>query len=819
MKMSKIIKVSLMTTILLLFIACTQNPYKEESTLEYQYLADLPKQDISFHNTVQPILAKRCVVCHGCYDAPCQLKLSSSEGIERGGSKEVVYAPRRFKPANPSRLFIDAKNKEQWRKNGFYSVLNEGNPGSQLNLQNSLMYRMLRLKQRHPQAKIGKLDSAFELDLERKLECPNSDEFAKFAEQKPGWGMPYGMPNLSQKDHKTIVEWLAQGSPVDAPQKISVEVKNQVEDWEKFFNKSGKQNQLVNRYIYEHLFLAHIHFKGDPENHFFRLVRATSRTGDIEEIATVRPYDDPYINHKSKQKEKLRDEFFYRLRPYKAIPVIKEHKVYELSAVKMQRYEELFLDSDYNVTKLPGYGADAANPIKTFKDIPPRSRYKFLLDNTFFFAEGFIKGPVCRGQVALNVIEDHFWLMFFDPDKDLFSLDGKFLEDNLDDFRLPAEKENNFDLLAILKDYYPIQKKFVDAKIAAFKKLAKDKEYSIDQAVDLIWDGGEEKNPNAALTIYRHYDSSSVSYGLNGEVPRMTWFIDFPLLERIHYLLVAGFDVYGNIGHQLSTRLYMDFLRMEGEDHFLAFMPVQDRKAIRDSWYTGIREKVKKYYKFNDAWQDIEVIKNYYPYDPQWDLNQRLIKHVQPLAAKSQQFNQCNDKPLSEIETSGACHLLDSQYKPKIRRFTDMVTAFKGDNLRYIPDVTFIKINMPGEDQDPLAYSIIHNKAYFNVTSLFKGEKPAEKRDISNDSLSIVNWLEGSYPNFFLEVDFKDLKHFTDRFVRLNSEKAIEQFIADYGIRRTNHKFWDISDWFHEHKAKAQPVRAGVFDLNRYNNL
>lgn len=36
------------------------------------------------------------------------------------------------------------------------------------------------------------------------------------------------------------------------------------------------------------------------------------------------------------------------------------------------------------------------------------------------------------------------------------------------------------------------------------------------------------------------------------------------MLERIHYLLVAGFNVFGNVGHQLNTRLYINFLRMQG---------------------------------------------------------------------------------------------------------------------------------------------------------------------------------------------------------------------------------------------------------------
>lgn len=57
--------------------------------------------------------------------------------------------------------------------------------------------------------------------------------------------------------------------------------------------------------------------------------------------------------------------------------------------------------------------------------------------------------------------------------------------------------------------------------------------------------------------------------------------IGYPLFERMHYLLLAGYDVYGNIGHQLATRLYMDFLRMEGELNFSPFC--RSRIASRSS--------------------------------------------------------------------------------------------------------------------------------------------------------------------------------------------------------------------------------------------
>jgi hypothetical protein len=101
-----------------------------------------------------------------------------------------------------------------------------------------------------------------------------------------------------------------------------------------------------------------------------------------------------------------------------------------------------------------------------------------------------------------------------------------------------------------------------------------------------LWNG-DGRNPNAGLTVFRHFDSASVIRGLAGEQPQTVLLLGYPLLERMHYLLVAGFDVYGNTGHQLATRLYMDFLRMEGEENFLTLLPLKNRQKVLDSWYRG----------------------------------------------------------------------------------------------------------------------------------------------------------------------------------------------------------------------------------------
>ena len=88
----------------------------------------------------------------------------------------------------------------------------------------------------------------------------------------------------------------------------------------------------------------------------------------------------------------------------------------------------LFLAGDWEVSELPDYSRDnAVNPVATFNDIPAGARYRFMLDNAEYFVTTFIRGPVCAGQIATNVIEDQFWVMFQDPQSDLSVTDPDYL--------------------------------------------------------------------------------------------------------------------------------------------------------------------------------------------------------------------------------------------------------------------------------------------------------------------------------------------------------------------------------------------------------
>ena len=771
------------------------DPFQNQATVDYDILLTLPDKTISYHNVVKPVLERRCVVCHGCYDAPCQLKLSSYEGIERGASKQLVYNGSRVFGTEPTRLMIDGKTTSEWRNKGFHPVLNEGEQTPKQNLDQSLLYKLLRLKQRHPQARTGMLSDDFDLTLNRGQVCPTLDEFQRYEENHPLWGMPYAMPNLSDREYKTLVQWVAQGSPVSPsplPTKLAIQ---QIAQWEQFFNGSSHKEKLVSRYIYEHLFQAHIHFSDTPAREFYRLVRSTTPPGEaIDEIPTLRPYDDPGVS-----------PFYYRLLPYHASIVTKNHVVYELSAQKMIRYRKLFMDPRYEVKDLPSYNPDiSSNPFKIYEAIPPNSRYRFLLDDARFFIEGFIKGPVCRGQIALNVIEDQFWVFFFNPDHYIETGDADFLKTFSENLNMPSERGDTLNIIAAWTEYKDKLKGYKKAKEDNFIKQPVPGD--LKQAMNSIWDG-EGTNPNAALTVFRHFDSASVNFGLKGDYPETAWIIDYPLLERIHYLLVAGFNVYGNVGHQLNTRLYMDFLRMEGEDHFLAYLPISKRKTIRDSWYIGMREGLDKKAYNSSEWLEKEAVVGYETDDPQNELYRHLERRLGAMAGPLDYLNRCQSRPCRLPAISSTERQADAAMTK--------VAEIKGSILRVFPDLAFVRVRTGGEPKNDFAYTLIRNKAYKNVSSMFADE---DRRDREHDTLSVIKGLHGSYPNFFFDIELSKVDEFSERYAAIRNRKDYERFVSLFGVRRTRSNFWNIADWFQDYYAEQQPVLSGLFDLNRYHN-
>src|SRR5271166_1074962 len=56
----------------------------------------VPEHD-TYDTRIQPIFDNRCVACHSCYNAPCQLNLQTYSGLARGATKLNVYDGSRLK--------------------------------------------------------------------------------------------------------------------------------------------------------------------------------------------------------------------------------------------------------------------------------------------------------------------------------------------------------------------------------------------------------------------------------------------------------------------------------------------------------------------------------------------------------------------------------------------------------------------------------------------------------------------------------------------------------------------------------------------------
>ena len=773
-----------------IFVASCSRPIAPELAI-LPVVAD-PAQ-ISYREDVQPVLERRCVVCHACYDAPCQLLLSSHAGLDRGASKQAIYHSDRLRGAEPSRLFIDEKSTDAWRQRGFFPVVEGATP----TVADSLLLQMLALGRASPFAMNERLPASVPLEISRKLSCPTAAEFDGYAAQHPLGGMPYGMAPLGDAELGVLASWAMRGGPpppaVPSPPEAATA---QVARWETFLNGESLKARITARYLYEHWVFAHLYFEDLPAGPFYRIVRSASPPGAaIDEIATRRPYDDPGLS-----------PFWYRLQPVESAIVHKTHIVYPLGEAKRSRLTGLFLASDWNPERLPSYDtAESSNPFVSFDQIPARSRYQFLLDDAQYFVMTFIRGPVCRGQVAVDVIEDRFFVAFLDPDRDLSVVDPAFLDRTKEMLSLPAEHgSSQLGLRGLWVEYDHDQQRFLDAQAKAYD--AADPE-GLGPTLDFLWDGGGY-NRNAFLTVFRHFDNATVVRGFLGGMPKTAWVLDYPIFERIYYDLVAGFDVFGNAGHQISTRLYMDHLRMQSEDIFLAFLPEERRQEIRASWYVGA--DLERHHLAVDRIRSgghATQIPFESP-DPKAELLEMLIARSSEVSGPPELLNRC---PAPPCDRAGA-----SALERRAERALQPLAGVRGPWVVQLPNLALLRVRSGGSGDDHAVYTLVHDEAHTNVAFMFGEDK---RREPEKDTLTIAPGYLGSYPNFLFDVEVAQVGAFAQALSAVADAADFEALVERFGVRRTSPHFWETFDWIHEDFRRRQPTEAGLLDLGRYGNL
>jgi hypothetical protein len=733
-----------------------------------------------YEESVQPILERRCVVCHACYDSPCQLNLQSFDGLDRGANKAIVYQPERLSELTPTRMFVDADGSEAWQSRfGFFPVL-EREPGAARAQSLLLQLVLARSRERHNPRTL--VDDA--------NDCPrNRDEAAALLKAHPDYGMPFGFPALGADEAAALEHWVSAGSPGPTIEPDTTPSERAaIAEWEAFLNADDIKTRIVARYVYEHLFLAHLGFDIAP-GHWYRLVRSKrAAPADIAVIATTRPYDDPGVAR-----------VYYRLQRLRESIVLKTHIPYQLSAAKLNHLRELFLASTWPdaAPQLPAYTPEvAANPFLAFRAIPARARYQFMLDDAYYHVATFIHGPVCKGQVALDVIDEQFLIFFLAPQADRSIADPAYLSRAAENLALPAQGGDG-----------------IEAVYARFK--FRELGYLRNQAAALngqpgrtyadIWDG-DGQNPDAVLTVYRNYDSAFVLRGAHGGVPKTAWVVDYPIFERIYYDLVAGFDVFGNLVHQIATRRYMNLLRIESEDQFLRFMPAAARKSLRDYWYrgTGVATLVDVFDPFYGGpepriqYGDAQHAKA--------EFITHLLTRVLPReVVGSLEPIQWPSAPLPDADAAAQ---VEAALREIVNRPAPFVQAF--------PDSTLLRVRLGAgsDDHADLIYSVLRNRAHLNIDFMFRESAYLVPQE---DTLHVVRGVAASRPNLFLRVSLDHVDVFLTELRGLRADPAaFKPFFARYGVGRDSDTFWSESDFFNDESRRRDAFHAGVLDLSRY---
>jgi hypothetical protein len=361
-------------------------------------------------------------------------------------------------------------------------------------------------------------------------------------------------------------------------------------------------------------------------------------------------------------------------------------------------------------------------------------------------------------------------------------------------------------------DGVPFFRRLIDHR-EAYRKLRADSARRLRPSgytLADIWNG-DGRNPNALLTVFRHFDTAVVTHGAAGDLPKTLFVLDYSLLERLVYNLVVNYDVFGNVGHQALTRLYMDMIRMEAEELFLDFLPPSQRATLRQSWYRGgLFTDFKLRYMFplvNSSAPTGVVYRN--EANAKAELVERVINEHLPPQVRGRP-DALNWKALRLPQGAGAAPELTAPERA-LRRIASIKAASATPFAQFLPDLAIVLVR--GEDGRAQLYSLVHNREHTNISWIL-GE--SERFAPREDSLTVRAGVLGAYPNMFFVVPEAEIDAFSNAVVGLKSGADYERLVHRFGVRRSNEKFWPVYDAISSTHLASDPVRSGILDLTRY---
>ena len=749
-----------------------------------------------YMDKVQPIIAKRCVVCHSCSNGPCSLNMTSYKALERGVNKDDPYFLYRLVPGIDTRV-ANNFSMDEWRRRNFFSIL----PGAEPTVapKDSILYKNLWRGQQNlasnpafSELEIRRMTAAHE---KSKYECPiNQREYANFEKKYPVGGMPCGMAALDPAEAKILLDWVAGGAqgPSQAAQLIAEnpqtttaslqDADGLVEAWEQFLNPEELRGQLVARYIFEHTYMANIQLEENP-GEFYRIVRTHEPPGEkIHQISTETPQDDPGPGR-----------IYYRLQKVDRVIEAKTHIPWRLKLADIDLLKRLFFADEWTIERLPDY--QDKNPFAIFESIPTRARSGFMLQNAWLMVQSISRGPVCFKQEHTYGVDQYFFVVFLAPDADPSVVDPK----------LGLSAWSQFYSKQSWRTALPFDLSFREGQFRqAFEiKLRQLRPHGLN--LNDVWDGGDQKNPNALIAVNRHQYTVDAAQArmrpLTGR-PNSVLLLSYASFERRYYNEVVQFKYWGTLAHKFATWDWAVYLRTESEDLFVSLLPDQAvRDALRQK-LTGPLGRVA-YWLFKDyaRGRPADTQKQYTEETLLKDLLVRLGPEV---VGSTDTLNNWPDDDMAktilpEIQNQ-------SEWEMGLRTLTGKAKPF----TQFVPNIVFVRLG--GET----LYSLTVNRGYI-PDKIISGKAELKARRRQSDILLATRGLSGVAPELFFDLSYAQASGFLKQFSAVRTLDEWRAFANQFKIPRNSPQFWPFVDWLHDWQALRNPVDAAILELKLYD--
>ncbi len=749
----------------------------------------LSESDI-YSQKIQPILDRRCVVCHSCFEAPCQLKLTSPEMLIRGATKHQVNGGTMSATIRPDMMTTLQKQ----RAGGFFPVV--GGNGDSI-LLNAVM-------EGHDKTD---LPAEKYIPQENRMCVASAKEFRALPQAvKKALGMPYYMAPMNQDEYEMIASWAANGSPMPSQSVMKAKATPRspriIQYWEDFFNTNTWKAKWTSRYLYEHLFTAHLYFDDSP-GEFYELVRSSTAAPDeIVEIATQRPFemDDKYLN-----------KFYYRLRKVQQTIVHKQHFVYRLNIQVENELKFLFWDSEWNRTEQQKpFNFVDKNPFISFEHIPANARYRWMLKNSKMLLDMDMRSDNCHGEGASGPLRDSFLILFLKPESDVSVRYKNFFLEANPYLEMTNVSDRNY-MLNINKTANPFSFKSNQENYGKIKQRYQKALLPNGFVFEDIWDG--EKGTQMPLyTINRHEKTVSVHEGAWGPQQRVSLLFDYVSFERLYYNCVALSTLYDKLVDKMGTVMYLRDVGREIENQMLSFVPEEYREQVLSEWIQGRGAKNR----YNDSRFILpfnkELLKREaFTIDP----SRPFLSMMDYMIVKSGRFtNQIIGPNHYPISTGSSEYLKLKALSNYMSQRAD--SAAIPSQAYYFPNVSYILVK--AQNGTVRYYTMIANRFYDYVNYLPLESKPEDKlgRNPNRDWMTIYPDIQANYPGKIYRLNETEIDQFIIEMKNVSSRSAYVNFDKNYGLQKMSDQFWSVIDALQAYFIQSDNINNGAIELGEY---